>query len=162
MGPLGRLRWQLTLAHLVSIACTLVAMVGAIVLITTFWFHGEDNADGAAAQDARTVASAISPMVGRGAPPEEVNLVLGALVRGDLQLYPGYGPPWASGGRRPDWLNTGLRDVAYIVVFDRDGHPLASSAPPGGAFAPPERSTWEPLVSAALANRRELPPPAAA
>src|SRR5436190_5573668 len=121
MGRLGRLRWQLTLAHLDSIGCTLVAMVGAIVLITTFWFHGEESANAAAAQQARTVARAISGMVARGEPPEEINLVLGALVRGDLQLYAGYGPPWASGGRQPDWLNTGLRDVGYIVIFDRDG-----------------------------------------
>jgi len=39
MGPLGRLRWQLTLSHLAAIAFTLVAMVGAVVLIGSFWAH---------------------------------------------------------------------------------------------------------------------------
>jgi signal transduction histidine kinase len=39
MGPLARLRWQLTLSHLAAIAFTLVAMVASVVLIGSFWFH---------------------------------------------------------------------------------------------------------------------------
>jgi len=43
MGPLARLRWQLTLSHLAAIAFTLVAMVAAVVLIGSFWFHTQEG-----------------------------------------------------------------------------------------------------------------------
>ena len=41
MRFLYRLRTQLILSHLIAIACTLVAMVGAVVLIVGGWFTSQ-------------------------------------------------------------------------------------------------------------------------
>ena len=155
MHPLARLRWQLTLSHLAAIAFTLVAMVGATVLIAGGWFHSQDSALDGSANDARSVANAVGPLVARGGPPDDLAAVLRALASGSLRLTAWPGPPSGERGPRPDWLGTGLRDVSYLVVVGRDGRPVASSEPEGAAFAPAERPEWSPLIAAALAGRRD-------
>ena len=45
-----RLRWQLTLSHLVAIAITLVSMIGAVVLIGTSFISSQASTAREAAQ----------------------------------------------------------------------------------------------------------------
>ena len=146
-----RLRWQLTLSHLVAIACTLLSMIAAVVLIGTSFVASQSPTNTArqAAQDARLVADSVSGLVVRG-DQAELNGVLGAIADGSLRVVAPFGPA----ERRPAFFGPGLRNVAYIVVLGLDGQPLASSDPAGAAFGPPERSQWAGLAAQALASRR--------
>ena len=56
MRFLYRLRTQLILSHLIAIACTLVAMVGAVVLIVGGWFTSQQASLSEPTQAARVVA----------------------------------------------------------------------------------------------------------
>lgn len=157
MSRFARLRWQLTLSHLAAIACTLVSMVGAVVLMVSLWLQAQDSPQDQPFQDARAVATAVSHLVARGSPSHDLNTVLRVLATGGLRLSPPFGPPVMERGPRSGWLDPWLLDVSYIVVVGRDGRPVASSEPAEAAFAPPEREEWDPLVSAALGNRRDPP-----
>jgi len=54
------LRWQLTLSHLAAIACTLVSMIAAVVLIAGHVISNQpDTGPREPAQDARNVAGVI-------------------------------------------------------------------------------------------------------
>src|SRR6266540_6332662 len=93
-GPLGRLRWQLTLSHLVATAFTLVCLIAAAVLFGTFMSGLRDSPRRAPAQDAQVVARAIEGLAA-GGDVSTLNAVLGALVDGRLRLSPAglpYGP----------------------------------------------------------------------
>ena len=156
MRPLTRLRWQLTLSHLAAIAVTLVAMVAAVALIAGGWMAAQEGASDKPAQEARQVASAVGGLVTRGGAASELDVVLRALARGDLRLPTGPGPfAPAPVQQRFDHFGSSPRDLAYIVVVDRDGHLLASSEPAGAAFAPPERAEWPALARVALAGARD-------
>src|ERR687886_745322 len=146
-----RLRWQLTLSHLVAIACTLLSMIAAVVLIGTSFVASQSPTTTArqAAQDARLVADSVSGLVVRG-DQAELNGVLGAIADGSLRVVAPFGPA----ERRPAFFGPGLRNVAYIVVLGLDGQPLASSDPAGAAFGPPERSQWAGLAAQAVSTRR--------
>ena len=61
---LTRLRWQLTLSHLIAIVVTLVSMVAALILIAGSWIAVQTSPDREAANDARIVARSIGPLVG--------------------------------------------------------------------------------------------------
>ena len=61
-GALGRLRWQLTLSHLVATAFTLVSLIAAAVLFATFVVGVRDSPRREPAQDAQTVARAIGSL----------------------------------------------------------------------------------------------------
>jgi signal transduction histidine kinase len=149
---LTRLRWQLTLSHLVAIACTLVSMIAAVVLIGTTFIASQSasNASRDAAQDARLVAESVSGLVARSELPE-LNGVLRAIADGSLRVVAPFGPP---DRRPPAFFGPGLRNIAYIVVLGTDGQPLASSDPAGAVFDPPERGQWTGLAAQALAGRR--------
>jgi signal transduction histidine kinase len=155
MRFLYRLRTQLILSHLIAIATTLVAMVGALVLIVGGWFTGQQASLSEPTQEARVVASAIGGLVNREGASSDLNAVLRAIARGDLHLLTipsAYAPV---GAQRFTESQSALRDIAYIVVVGSSGQVLASSEPQGAAFAPPERAEWDPLVRAALAGARD-------
>src|SRR5947209_7115896 len=116
---LSRLRWQLTLSHLVAIACTLVSMIAAVVVIASSFIaaQGMGNPSREPAQDARAVAEAVSGLVARGA-TTDLNVVLRSLADGSLRVVAPFGPP----NRGPaSALGLTLRDGSYIVVLGPDG-----------------------------------------
>jgi histidine kinase len=142
----NRLRWQLTLSHLIAIAFTLMAMIAAVLLIGSAWFARQDSPALQAAQDARAVAVATQGLVARGATSAEVSGVLAAIQRGDVRLSAssGMGPPEELRGR------TGGGNFIYLVMVDRDGQVLGSSDAAGASFAPAERADWTPPLTSAL------------
>jgi signal transduction histidine kinase len=148
---LARLRWQLTVSHLVAIAFTLLSMIGALILIATSFIANQANPARAAAQDARTVAEAVGGLVANGNSGGELNVVLRSLAQGQLRLVPPFFSPTE---RRPQALGIGLRSVEYIVVLGPAGQALASSDPAGAAFAPSERTQWAVLGAQALGATR--------
>src|SRR5919201_6122599 len=149
---LSRLRWQLTLSHMAAIAFTLVSMIAAVILISTWWVAVHDTASREPAQDARTIARAIGGLVRRGGESAELNSVLRALADGRLRVVAPLGPEAA---RRREDTGPSLENIAYIVVIGPDGQLLGSSEPRGTAFAPPERDEWRPLATESLAGKRD-------
>jgi signal transduction histidine kinase len=148
---LFRLRWQLTISHLIAIAFTLILMIAAIVLISSSWFAVQDSPSREPAQDARTIARAVGGLVRRGE-SAELNGVLSALADGRLQVVAPFGPEPAP---RPERFGPSLENIAYIAVIGADGRLLGSSDSLGAAFAPPERDEWRALAREALAGKRE-------
>lgn len=157
---LRRLRWQLTLSHLIAIAFTLVSMVAAIILIGSSWIARQGSTSGALVQNAQIVASAVEGLVLRDlsgqAPAGEAGLsaVLRSIASGDLRLQEGVsiGPAQA---QHSGWFSPGIEDLTYIAVIGRDGQMLGSSDPSGANFNPPEASEWTPLLDAALSGQRD-------
>jgi signal transduction histidine kinase len=147
----NRLRWQLTLSHLAAIAVTLVSMIAALLLIASVeWSQSTTQTDHTFDQ-VRTIASSMQPVILRQvadgeAGASELDGALGLLLGGGVRLAggTGWGPLPASA------MANSLDDVAYVVVAGPDGRILASSDPTGGAYAPPERAAWMPLLGAAL------------
>lgn len=144
---LSRLRWQLTASHLVAIAVTLVSMIGALLLIVSAWWGQANNPRYAPVDQARAVGNSLEPLIVRngssGTEQSELSTVLAQIVRGDIRLnaQSSGGPPEMSGA-------ASLDQTAYVVIAAPDGSVLASSDPTGAAFAPPERSDWQPLIDA--------------
>ncbi|HEY3080530.1 MAG TPA: ATP-binding protein [Chloroflexota bacterium] len=155
--PLARLRWQLTLSHLIAIAFTLLSMTAALALILAGRFAAPRDPAAEAAGHARTLAAAVEGPLGRGESPTELSAILRVLVEGGLDA--GGAPPWVpteAAGR----FGPRHGDVAYAVLLGGDGRVLASSAPDGQAFAPPERGAWSAVGEPALAGQavsRALP-----
>jgi signal transduction histidine kinase len=139
----ARLRWQLTLSHLIAIVCTLVCLIAAVVVIASIWMGASGSAR-EPLQDARAVATAIPSLVEQNQ-RSQLDIVLQTFANGTLRPAIGYSGP--AGG--PPSMGHDLRDVAYIVVLDSSGQPIASSDPAGAAFAPPERGQWSTLAAAA-------------
>jgi signal transduction histidine kinase len=152
VGPLGRLRWQLTLSHLVATGFTLVALIAAAVLLGSFVIGIRDSPRREPAQQAQAVANAIEGLAA-STDPAIMNGVLAAVVDGRLRLASGWpfeaGPP-----RRGDWLGARSQNLAYIVLLGRDGQVLASSDPAGAEFVPPERTQWAALALQAQRTTR--------
>jgi signal transduction histidine kinase len=171
----SRLRWQLTLSHLVAITFTLICMIAAALLIVTFTATWRSSPRDEPAEDARTVARAAAGLVVRG-DSADLNSVLRALADGGLRLpavggQAGPGPPWWANdvpsraqpglaGPGPPWWandeNSALRKVAYIVIVGPGGRVLGSSDRSGAAFAPPEAGEWRAIVTEAQAGDRKL------
>jgi signal transduction histidine kinase len=149
---LARLRWQLTLSHLIAIAFTLVSMVAALAVIAGMWWGAQGNVTQRPAEAARTVAQAITGLV-EDVPADDLDAVLRVMASGRLQIVPSYGPPHG-----PFAGDSGLgTTITYVAVVNPSGQVLASSTPRGAAFAPPEQAEWAPLVRQALSNDRDLP-----
>ena len=93
---LTRLRWQLTLSHLVATTFTLVCMIAAAVLIVTIGVTVQNKPNLAPAEDARTVARSIGGMV-TGEESADLNAVLRRFADGSLRVVDAEqdGPPWA-------------------------------------------------------------------
>ena len=144
----ARLRWQLTLSHLVATAVTLASMIAAVLVIGSAWFTAQNAPSRQPAQDARRVARAVGKLVAHG---ETAGLgsILHGLADGDLRLLVANGPDT---DRRPNMFEPSLGDIAYIAVLDPAGEPIASSDAAGPAFSPPERDEWWPLAERALSD----------
>ena len=152
LGFLTRLRWQLTLSHLVAIAITVVTMIGSLLVIGSFWWHQSTAPELQAATDARAVAMTIGDAEIRDANSQsDLEPILRQMASGSLRVVNASsgGPPFRAGG------GSSLTDVAYLVVFGLDGHVIASSDPSGATFAPTERTDWTPLVAAALGGQTD-------
>lgn len=148
--PLARLRSQLILSHLAAIAFTLVAMVAAVVLITGGWLSSRQAVLAEPAQDAQLIAEAVGGVMARDDAGAELNAILPAIARGDLRVMSGPSVHAPLQFQRSEWFAPTTWNLAYVVAFDRSGRAIASSDPTGAAFAPPERSEWQPLLRAAL------------
>jgi signal transduction histidine kinase len=152
-GALGRLRWQLTLSHLVATAFTLVCLIVAAALFATFMAGLHDSPRREPAQEAQVVARAVEGLAAHG-DQALLNSVLGALVDGRLRLSAGGWPFGPEAARRPDWMDP-ARNLAYVVLVGPDGRVVASSDPAGAAFAPPERDEWTALAARAQGRVRD-------
>lgn len=155
MRPLARLRWQLILSHFKAIVFTLVSMVAAVVLIAGSWIGSQQDRRDEPAQQARVVANAIGGLVARGDASGDLNVVLRALVSGDLRVQEG-GPPFEhEHAQQYSQFWSSLRDLAYVVIIAPDGQPIASSEPAGSAFAPSEHQEWQELARTAMSGARD-------
>ncbi|MCC6175303.1 MAG: HAMP domain-containing protein [Chloroflexi bacterium] len=153
-GP-SRLRWQLTLSHLVAIAVTLVSMIGAFVLLVGSWVAVQSGPNREPAQAARIAGRGIEGMVTHGAPAVALNATLHALVEGNLRVQVGPGVFSAEPAARFDSFGPSLRHLDYVVLLAPGGAVLASSDPTGAGFSPPERTDWQRLVAAVHAGERD-------
>ena len=109
---LARLRWQLTLSHLIAIVVTLVSMVAALILIAGSWIAVQTSPDREAANDARIVARSIGPLVEAGGDRANLNVVLQGLVQGTIRAQIGPGPFAPEPAHRIDGIGPSLRDLA--------------------------------------------------
>ena len=151
---LSRLRWQLTLSHLIASVVTLVSMIAAIFLFAGSWIAVQTSPDREPANDARIVARSIGGLADVASDRDTLNVILRAVVRGTVRTQIGPGPFAPEPASRIEGLGPSLRGLAYIAVVSPDGAVLASSDPAGAAFDPPERSEWTGLVSAAVSGER--------
>jgi signal transduction histidine kinase len=144
MKAFARLRWQLTLSHLLATAFTLMSMIAAVVLIAGTWLAGQNNnTSREPATDARSVAGVMGGLVQNGADSAQLNAVLRGVADGSLHaVFSFNAPAW-----RTDAGSMGLRDIAYIVVLDPSSTVMASSDASGTAFAPAERDEWRSLTT---------------
>jgi len=144
----ARLRWQLTLSHLIAIAFTLVSMVAAIAVIASaVW--GSQNALARRPDAAALVVSQILTGLVEDVPPDDLDAVLRVMASGRMRFLNGdFGPP------RPQ---DDLSEAHYVAVVRPDGTLLASSTPQGAAFSPPERAQWATLASQAFNGTRQEP-----
>ena len=153
-GALARLRWQLTLSHLIAIVVTLVSMVAALILIAGSWIAVQTGPDREAANDARIVARSIVPLVEDGGEADTLNVILRALAQGRIRAQIGPGPFAPDPAYRIDGIGPSLRGLGYVAVVGPDDRVIASSDPSGAAFDPPERAEWAPIVAAARSGER--------
>jgi signal transduction histidine kinase len=151
---LARLRWQLTLSHLLAIVVTLVSMVAALMLIAGSWIAVQTSPDREASNDARIVARAVGPLAELGTDASSLNVVLRALAQGTLRAQIGPGPFAPEPAYRVEGIGPSLRNVAYIAVVGTEGQIAASSDPVGAAFNPPERAEWATIVERARQGER--------
>ncbi|HEY3060819.1 MAG TPA: HAMP domain-containing sensor histidine kinase [Chloroflexota bacterium] len=144
----ARLRWQLTLSHLIAIAFTLICMVAGVATIASAWW-GSQNALARRPEAAAQVAAQVLTGVVEDVPVDDLDAVLRVMASGRLRFLNGdLGSPHLPGE---------LDQARYLAVVSPDGVPLASSAPQGAAFAPPERAQWAALANQALGGTRERP-----
>jgi signal transduction histidine kinase len=118
-------------------------MIAAVVLIGGGWLASQNNTSRQPASDARNVAGVVGGLVENGADSGQLNAVLRALADGSLRLSVAFGP----GDRRPQPMQFGLSDIAYLVVLDPSGRVLGSSDASGTAFVRPEGNDWLSLAA---------------
>jgi signal transduction histidine kinase len=138
-----RLRWQLTLSHLLAIAFTLLSMIAAVVVIVGSVAARQATDSRQPASDARNVAGVISGLVDARAAPAELDAVLHGLANGTLRMTVGF----PDAGFHGSPFQFGLANIAYIVVLDPNGSVIASSDPAGASYAPAERGEWPTLAA---------------
>lgn len=143
-----RLRWQLTVSHLLATAFTLVSMIAAVVLIASGVLASQSGESRQPANDARNVAGAVGGLVEARADPTAINPVLHGIADGNLRITVGVFQ--SERGGLP--FQFGLTNVSYIVLLDPAGSVIASSDPSGANFAPPERDEWAALLARAEPN----------
>ena len=150
----ARLRWQLTLSHLIAIVVTLVSMVAALIIIAGSWIAVQTSPDREASNDARIIARSIGPLVEAGSERDSLNVVLRALAQGKIRAQIGPGPFAPEPAYRIDGIGPSLRGLGYVAIVGPDDQVIASSDPSGSAFDPPERAEWAPIVAAARSGER--------
>ncbi|MGE3268249.1 MAG: sensor histidine kinase [Chloroflexota bacterium] len=153
---LGRLRWQLTISHLVAILVTLVSMIAAIFLFAGAWIALQTSPAREPANDARIIARSIGGLVEDVNDRDTLNVILRALARGAIRTQLGPGPFAPEPAYRMEGIGPSLRNLSYIAVVDLEGNLIASSDPAGSAFSPPERAEWQPLVRAIRDGERNV------
>jgi signal transduction histidine kinase len=156
-----RLRWQLTVSHLAAIACTLMLMVAAIVVITNIWYAVQTSPFREPALDARLASIALSGTFQADPTPEpdELRVLLRSMASGRLRIQPPMGLIAGEQARRGEGGFPGLRRVAYIVVLEPDGTILATSESSEGKFDALDRQAWAELhrrVTAGETDARRL------
>ena len=151
---LARLRWQLTLSHLIAIVVTLVSMVAALMLIAGTWIAVQTSPDREASNDARIVARTIGPIVDLASDRDSLNVFLQALAQGKVRAQIGPGPFAPEPAYRIEGIGPSLRGLAYVAIVGPDGTVVASSDQSGAAFNPPERAEWAPIVDLARGGER--------
>jgi signal transduction histidine kinase len=144
-----RLRWQLTLSHLIAIAFTLVSMVAALAVLASVWMASQDNPSRRTVNAARIVAAAISGLV-QDASPQDLDAVLRVMASGRLRLTGANGPPQGA-----PFGDVGLAGASYIVAVDTSGQVLASSRQAGPSGE--EKATWARLAEQALVDQHDAP-----
>jgi signal transduction histidine kinase len=147
-----RLRWQLTLSHLVAIACTLLAMTAALALVSGFWIARMFDPTEQAAREARNAAAALAVPLRQGADAAELNTRLRVLE--ETSLHDWGGPPWGGPPGGPNRFGPLEPELAYLVLVGPGGEVLASSEPGSNTFSPPERPDWARVAVPALAGER--------
>ena len=152
-GP-ARLRWQLTLSHLVAIVVTLVCMIAAMALFVGSWIAVQTSPAREPANAARIIARVIGPYVEDGGDPASLNVILQAITQGRIRPQIGPGPFAPEPAYRFEGIGPSTGQLAYVVVIGPSGEILASSDPSGSAFSPPERAEWAGLAAAALSGER--------
>jgi len=151
---LGRLRWQLTLSHLIAIVVTLVSMIAALMLIAGGWIAIQTSPGREAANDARIVARSVGALVELPGDQASLSTLLRALATGTVRTQLGPGPFGAEPAYRVEGIGPALRGLSYIAIVGPDDRVIASSDPAGAAFSPPERAEWAPLLALARNGER--------
>ena len=119
---LARLRWQLTLSHLLAIVVTLVSMVAALMMIAGGWIAVQTSPDREASNDARTIARAVGPLAELGTDRGSLDVVLRTLAQGTLRAQIGPGPFAPEPASRMEGVGPALRNVAWVaIVFELTG-----------------------------------------
>jgi len=152
---LRRLRWQLTLSHLIAIVVTLVSMIAALMLIAGLWIAVQTGPAREASNDARIVARSVGTLVQLAPDDVSLNTVLRLLAVGSVRTQIGPGPFAPEPSYRIEGIGPSLRGLSYIVIVGSDGRVMASSDPSGAAFNPPERAEWAPLVTRVVQGERD-------
>ena len=158
-GP-RRLSWQLWASHLTVIVITLVALVGALVLLAGAWLFRQGMLLREPALEAQVVSTAVGNLVRRGAPEPRISELLSDLQAGGVQVpggpFAGRGGPWSG---PPPALRMDLQNLEYLVVVTPDGRILASSDrarfPPGELLAAVVDPTVRELVGRAVVGERD-------
>jgi len=145
---LGRLRWQLTLSHLIAIAVTLVSMIAAVVAIASAWLSFQNDPARRPAQTARQVAQSASGLI-RAGPSSDLDAVLRAFVAGTLSLDQAWGPPQQQAWGPPQ--QPGTVRLEYVVVLGADGQVLGASEATSSVDEA-ERQAWQSLANRATRN----------
>jgi signal transduction histidine kinase len=151
---LGRLRWQLTLSHLIAIVVTLVSMIAALMLLAGSWIAVQTSPNREAANDARVVARSVGALVELSGDAASLNTILRALAVGAIRTQIGPGPFAPEPASRIEGIGPSLRGLSYIAIVGPDDRVIASSDPAGAAFSPPERAEWAPLLALARSGER--------
>jgi signal transduction histidine kinase len=148
---LRRLRWQLTLSHLIAIAVTLIGMIGAAVLIATLLLALHHGSSGGAVDDAQRVAETVGSIVQQH-DTADLNGVLHALAAGTLRSPAAFGYGGTQWARNSTQSLDALHNVAYIVVVSPNGELLGSSD--AAAAADAAAAPWSTVARAALRGDR--------
>ena len=123
-----RLSWQLWASHLTVIAITLVALVGALVLLAGTWLLRQGFVLGEPAIQAQLVATFVGNLVRRDASEARLSELLADLQAGGVQVPSSL---WEAEHRRhwfgpPPATRADLDDLDFIVLVAPDGAVLAA------------------------------------
>src|SRR5712691_3468351 len=155
------LRWQLWTSHVTVVVITLVALVGAIVLLAGIWLLRQGFILREPSLDAQTVSLAVGNLVRRGVSEPTISNILSEMRNGGMrmQMGPFEGERGPRGPGPPPSLRPDLQNLDFMVVVGPDGTVLASSDrgrfPPGSSFPPSNQSGWAEVTTRALSGERD-------